>query len=71
MNMPTGSTAFAMESAALRADNERLREALRPFADYADQGSSFPDEFKITFGSRLAKRQLTIGDCRRAREALK
>jgi hypothetical protein len=52
------------------AEIELLRQALQPFADYADQGSSFPDEFKITFGSRLAKRQLTIGDCRIARDVL-
>jgi hypothetical protein len=43
--------------------------ALQPFADYA--GSTIlPDDFVITMGSGMAKRQLTVGDCSRAAAAL-
>lgn len=45
-----------------------IRAALRPFAAF--HHSSAPDEHVITQGSAIAKRQLTMGDCRRAAEAL-
>lgn len=45
--------------------------ALKPFADYADSTKAMPAEFIITNGSPLAKRQLQMGDCYRAAEALK
>jgi hypothetical protein len=55
----------------LQAEIERLRAALEPFADYAPPlPSEMPDDFRITLGSDTAKRQLTIGDCRRAARAL-
>lgn len=45
--------------------------ALQPFASYADHDGFVPDDYTITQGSRLARRQLTMGDCRRAAEAHK
>jgi hypothetical protein len=48
-----------------------IMSALRPFADFAPhQPGGPPDTFAITQGSSLAKRQLTMGDCRRARDLL-
>jgi hypothetical protein len=47
-----------------------LEEALKPFADYADHIGISPDNLIITQGSLLAKKQLTMADCRRAREEL-
>lgn len=48
----------------------KLVEALRPFADYADPRCAAPDDLVITQGSGFAKRQLTMGDCYNAAEAL-
>ena len=48
----------------------KLEEALRPFADYADHRARLPDTFPITSGSPMAKRQLTMGDCYRAKDML-
>jgi hypothetical protein len=53
-----------------RRENEVLREALKPFADYADPHGRFPPNLSITVGSDIAKRQLTMGDCYKARAAL-
>jgi hypothetical protein len=47
-----------------------LQDALRPFANFADARKQVPASFVITEGSRLARTQLTMGDCYRAREAL-
>ncbi len=47
-----------------------MREALRPFAEFAAKADVLPDDFVITKGSGLARKQLTIGDCRNARAAL-
>lgn len=41
----------------------RLVTALRPFADFADPRKTIRAAHEITQGSRLAKRQLTMGDC--------
>lgn len=49
---------------------ERLRAALKPFADYADPTAVFPPTIDITTGSRFAVRQLTMGDCYEAARAL-
>lgn len=49
---------------------DRLRDALKPFADYADPNKYLADDFIITNGSTFAKRQIRMGDCRRAKEAL-
>lgn len=49
---------------------DRLREALRPFADFADPRGVVPADFVITQGSSMAKRQLTMGDCYEALAAL-
>lgn len=51
-------------------ENESLRAALKPFADYADPRVVVPFDFVITQGSELAKRQLTMGDCYEARRVL-
>jgi hypothetical protein len=56
--------------AALRAEVEKLRSALKPFAEYGVASSTLPDDFPISPGSTMARRQLTIGDCRRAKAAL-
>ena len=62
--------ALAARLAAAEAEVERLREALRPFADYADGRGGVAYDHVITMGSQLAKRQLTMGDCYVARAAL-
>jgi hypothetical protein len=49
---------------------ERLRAALKPFADYADPSAVFPPTIEITKGSRFARRQLTMGDCYEAARVL-
>ena len=47
-----------------------MRAALQPFADYADPRNKVRPEIPITPGSIMAKRQLTMGDCYAARDAL-
>jgi len=47
-----------------------LRAALQPFAAYADPRNGVPPSFQITVGSPLARKQLIMQDCYRAREAL-
>lgn len=54
----------------LQAIVERQRAALKPFADFADPRNKVPTHFTITTGSYMAKLQLTMGDCYRARAAL-
>ena len=51
---------------------ERLSAALEPFADFANlSGAAYlPDDHVITLGTGMAARQLTMGDCRKARTAL-
>lgn len=49
---------------------ETMREALKPFADYADRAMVLPPTFQITTGSSIARVQLTLGDCYGARAAL-
>ena len=48
----------------------QLEAALKPFADFADGRRVVPPEMHITPGSYMAKRQLTMGDCYKARELL-
>jgi hypothetical protein len=52
---------------------EKLEAVLKPFAEYCNGRTSdlFPDDQNITLGSPMARKQLTIGDCRLARAALK
>ena len=61
--------------AAVRAealeDIERLRNALEPFAKFAAKADMVTDDHIITQGSPLARRQLTMGDCKAAVRALK
>lgn len=47
-----------------------LCEALKPFAGFADPRNTVPETWPITQGSRMARKQLTMGDCYRARAAL-
>lgn len=56
--------------ASLLEENEKLRAALKPFADYADPTAVFPPTIEITTGSRFAVRQLTMGDCYEAARVL-
>lgn len=48
-----------------------LEAALKPFADYADHTRTIPHNYILTDGSNLAKRQLIMGDCYKAAEALR
>ena len=48
----------------------RLEAALEPFANFADERRIMPPEMHITPGSYMAKRQLTMGDCYKAKEVL-
>lgn len=54
----------------LQHEIDRLREALKPFADYADPRRGVPPSFQITAGSPMARKQLLMQDCYRARDAL-
>src|ERR1700722_1136074 len=52
------------------AEIARLRAALAPFALYADLRRQAPDTLVISNRSGMAKRQITMGDCYKARTAL-
>ena len=55
------------------ADTQReadFRKALEPFAGFADPRRRVPPSLAITVGSELACRQLTMGDCYAAADAL-
>lgn len=55
----------------IAAENARLRGALQPFAEFAGGTVGRPPaDTPITMGSRIARRQLTMGDCARAADAL-
>jgi len=57
--------------AGLGADEiARAVEALKPFANFCDKYQRMPETMVITNGSPHAKKQLTIGDCYRAFDAL-
>lgn len=65
VNAPTSPPAQAA------GNRDALVEALRPFANYADDArAKAPADLVITVGSSIAKRQLTMGDCYKARAAL-
>lgn len=49
---------------------DEMRRALEPFAEFADPSDRLPESFPITTGSAMGRRQLTMGDCYRARAAL-
>lgn len=51
-----------------KAKNAVLVTALTPFAAF--HSFRVPDEMTITSGSPMARRQLTMGDCRKAVEAV-
>jgi len=50
--------------------NRTVVSILKPFADYADPHRKVPREMVITNGSPMAKRQLTMGDCYDAKDAI-
>ena len=49
-----------------------LAAALRPFADFVagPAADALPGKFPVSQGSPMARRQIMIGDCRRARDIL-
>lgn len=47
-----------------------IKSILKPFADFADPTRRFSRDLKITAGSSIARRQLTMGDCYDAADAL-
>lgn len=49
---------------------DEARTALKPFADFADPNGRVPADMTITQGSPIAKRQLRMADCYRARAAI-
>ena len=61
----------ANECNALRAENARLREALRPFAEKATGIDSHPLTQSKPWPDDRHMNGITLGDCRRAAEALK
>lgn len=66
---------MAAELTALRADVQRLTDALaalKPFADFASASSfdRLPDDMPMTMGSKIARRQVTAGDFKAALRAL-
>mgnify|MGYP001610305736 CR=1 FL=1 len=46
------------------------RDALRPFAAFADPRNTIPPDTILTAGSPLARKQITMADCYAARSAL-
>lgn len=61
--------------AALEQENKELREALEPFAKFADCVPQVADDHLICRWSRMVahepvERDLYVGDCRRAKAAL-
>ena len=64
-----GGAKLAMEAAD---EIERLREALRPFAENAGAWFDFTDDERLVevFDNRRDCAELTVGDLRRARAAL-
>jgi hypothetical protein len=61
--------AYDQKLADAETEIERLRSALKPFADYADPSHIVPAFHLITNGSPMAKKQLTMGDCYEASQA--
>ena len=51
-------------------DTLALVKALEPFASFADPRRYAPPGLPITQGSGMARRQLTMGDCYRAADAI-
>lgn len=60
---------FEEEQPALPSGS--LREALEPFSEFLSPAMDrLPDDFVITAGSNLARKQLTVGHLRKARAVL-
>lgn len=53
-----------------RGQIARLKDVLKPFADYADPRGVFPTSMTITTGSDYAKTQLKMGQCYLAKTVL-
>lgn len=67
---------YRAERDAMAADNNRLREALKPFADEAEHWESWADDNPLVEGFRkddgsYYDGNITVGDLRNARAALK
>ena len=58
------------EASASNAEAERLRDALRPFADFIGDDTRLPPDMPLTQGSSMARRQVTVADFRAAARAL-
>ncbi|RIY00175.1 hypothetical protein D3218_12870 [Aureimonas flava] len=67
----TALKAYEAKIAALTAENATLREALAPFCAFANYLARAPDDLVMTRGSWIAAQQVTAGDFRRARAALR
>ena len=72
-DMLTDFVCIACERDRLKADNERLRALLAPFAAKVDGNEGESDNLPLTlyFGCGALRDEPTLGDCRRASEALK
>lgn len=55
---------------ALTRTEQALIAALEPFAAFGDPRRIAPPGLPITQGSGMARRQLTMGDCYRAADAI-
>ncbi len=55
---------------ALTTWEKELVRALEPFAAYADPHRRVPRHLPVTQGSGLARRQVTMGDCYDALDAI-
>ena len=65
--------AYQLDKEEAEAEVARLREALQPFADYADRADEigFSDALSIRVHPNAAPHNRpTVGDCRKARQAL-
>jgi hypothetical protein len=60
------------DSQPIRQDGDGLLAAFKPFADFMAGGmfDKLSDETRLTAGSPIARRQLTIGDLRKLAEAV-
>lgn len=63
-------TRLRSELSSAEGEIATCKKALEPFAFYSLNSKGLLDAYVITTGSSMAIRQLTIGDCRRARERL-
>lgn len=65
-----GNSELSQDLDKCAGEIERLRAALKPFADFADPRKKVPAVVIITNGSPLARPQLRMQDCYAAADAL-